>query len=70
MKRRSVSGKPRVDAIILRGGAEQHTATMRQVLTPFYPNIGHAPFWENALRFNRELLRGAHARGGLYHAAC
>jgi non-heme chloroperoxidase len=43
------------DAIVLRGAAEDHAAAMRQAQTSFYPNTGHAPFWEDAPRFNREL---------------
>jgi pimeloyl-ACP methyl ester carboxylesterase len=43
------------DAIVSRGAAEDHAAAMRQAQTSFYPNTGHAPFWENAPRFNREL---------------
>src|SRR5438093_821132 len=35
------------DAIVLRGAAEQHAAALRQARTSFYPNIGHAPFWED-----------------------
>jgi pimeloyl-ACP methyl ester carboxylesterase len=43
------------DAIILRGAAEQHAAAIPQAQTSFYPHVGHAPFWEDAPRFNREL---------------
>ena len=55
MKRSSVSEKLRADAVVLRGTAEQHTAAMRRAQTSFYPNIRHAPCWEDALHFNREL---------------
>jgi len=43
------------DAIILRGAAEQHAAAIPQAQTSFCPHVGHAPFWEDAPRFNREL---------------
>ena len=45
----------RDDAIVLLAAAEQHAAAIRHAQTSFYPNVGHAPFWEDAPRFNREL---------------
>jgi non-heme chloroperoxidase len=43
------------DALVLLTAAQQHAAAIRQAQTSFYPNVGHAPFWEDAPRFNREL---------------
>jgi pimeloyl-ACP methyl ester carboxylesterase len=43
------------DALVLLTAAQQHAAAIRQARTSFYPNAGHAPFWEDAPRFNREL---------------
>jgi pimeloyl-ACP methyl ester carboxylesterase len=43
------------DTIVSLGAAEQHAAALRQAQISFYPNVGHAPFWEDAPRFNREL---------------
>jgi pimeloyl-ACP methyl ester carboxylesterase len=43
------------DALVLSTAAQQHAAAIRQARTSFYPNVGHAPFWEDAPRFNREL---------------
>jgi pimeloyl-ACP methyl ester carboxylesterase len=43
------------DALVLLTAAQQHAAAIRQARTSFYPNVGHAPFWEDAPRFNREL---------------
>ncbi len=35
--------------------AKYIAARIKHARTSYYPNIGHAPFWENAERFNREL---------------
>jgi pimeloyl-ACP methyl ester carboxylesterase len=43
------------DTIVLPAAAEQHAAAIPQAQTSFYPNGGHAPFFEDAARFNREL---------------
>ncbi len=43
------------DALVLLTAAQQHAAAIRQARISFYPNVGHAPFWEDAPRFNREL---------------
>jgi pimeloyl-ACP methyl ester carboxylesterase len=43
------------DAILLPTAAQQHAALIAHAQTSFYPNVGHAPFFENAQRFNQEL---------------
>jgi pimeloyl-ACP methyl ester carboxylesterase len=43
------------DALVLLTAAQQHAAAIRHARTSFYPDVGHAPFWEDAPRFNREL---------------
>lgn len=43
------------DAIVLPAAARQHAAAIRHAKLSLYPNVGHAPFWENPQRFNREL---------------
>ena len=43
------------DAIVLLRASQQHAAVIRHAQTSFYPNVGHAPFWEDPTRFNREL---------------
>ena len=49
------------DAIVLLAAAEQNAAAIPHAQTSFYPNVGHAPFWEDAPRFNRELRAFAQA---------
>jgi pimeloyl-ACP methyl ester carboxylesterase len=43
------------DAIVLLGMAKHNAEKIKHAQTSYYPNIGHAPFWEEADRFNREL---------------
>ena len=43
------------DAVVLPAAAEQHAAAITHAQMSWYPNVGHAPFWEDAPRFNREL---------------
>lgn len=43
------------DAIVLPLAAADHAAAIPHARTSFYRDIGHAPFWEDAPRFNREL---------------
>lgn len=43
------------DAIVLPAAAEQHAAAIPHAQLSLYPNVGHAPFWEEPERFNREL---------------
>jgi non-heme chloroperoxidase len=43
------------DAIVLPAAAEQHAAATSHARLSLYPRVGHAPFWEDADRFNREL---------------
>jgi non-heme chloroperoxidase len=50
------------DAIVLPTAAEQHAAAIPQARVSWYPHVGHAPFWEDAARFNRELRELAAAQ--------
>ncbi len=43
------------DAIVLPEAARQHAKAIPHAKLSVYPNVGHAPFVENAPRFNREL---------------
>jgi non-heme chloroperoxidase len=43
------------DAIVLPAAAEQHASAIPHARLSLYPRVGHAPFWEDADRFNREL---------------
>jgi non-heme chloroperoxidase len=43
------------DAIVRPAAAEQHAAAIPHARLSLYPSVGHAPFWEDAARFNREL---------------
>jgi pimeloyl-ACP methyl ester carboxylesterase len=43
------------DRVVLRAAAEQHARTIPHARTSYYPGVGHALFWEDAERFNREL---------------
>ncbi len=49
------------DATVLPAAAEQHAALIGHAQVSHYPNVGHAPFWEDAPRFNRELRAFADA---------
>lgn len=49
------------DAIVLPEAARQHAKKIPHAKLSFYPNVGHAPFAENAPRFNRELRAFAKA---------
>lgn len=49
------------DAIVRPAVAEQHAKAMPHAQKSLYPNVGHAPFWEDAPRFNRELRAFAEA---------
>jgi pimeloyl-ACP methyl ester carboxylesterase len=43
------------DAVVLPVMADHNASTIRHAQTSYYPNVGHAPFWENPDRFNAEL---------------
>jgi pimeloyl-ACP methyl ester carboxylesterase len=43
------------DEIILPSMGEHNASTIRHAQTSYYAGIGHAPFWEDADRFNAEL---------------
>lgn len=43
------------DAFVLPEASPQHATAIRHAQTSFYPDVGHAPFWEATERFNREL---------------
>lgn len=43
------------DDIAVLDLAKYNAAKIAHARTSYYPNIGHAPFWEDAERFNREL---------------
>ncbi len=43
------------DAIVLLSMAKHNAEKIPHAQTSYYPSIGHAPFWEDAERFNREL---------------
>ena len=43
------------DAIVLLEIAKHHAALIGHAETSYYPNIGHATFWEDSERFNREI---------------
>lgn len=45
------------DQIILRGMGDFTAATVKGSKLSVYDGIGHAPFWEDAGRFNRELTQ-------------
>lgn len=49
------------DAIVLPAAARQHAQAIRHAKLSLYPGVGHATFWENAPRFNRELRAFARA---------
>lgn len=43
------------DEIVRPAAAEQHAAAIPHAQKSIYPNVGHAPFFEDTERFNREL---------------
>jgi non-heme chloroperoxidase len=43
------------DALVRVAAAEAHAAAIPRARLSLYPGVGHAPFWEDAARFNREL---------------
>jgi pimeloyl-ACP methyl ester carboxylesterase len=43
------------DDIVGVGIAQYNAEKIKHAQTSYYPKIGHAPFWEDAERFNREL---------------
>jgi non-heme chloroperoxidase len=43
------------DALVHVAAAEAHAAAIPRASLSLYPGVGHAPFWEDAARFNREL---------------
>ena len=49
------------DAIILPAAARHHQRLIPHARASFYEGVGHAPFWEDAERFNRELREFAAA---------
>jgi pimeloyl-ACP methyl ester carboxylesterase len=51
------------DAIVLPEAARQHARAISHAKLSLYPNAGHAPFWEDAARFNRELRAFAKQTG-------
>ena len=43
------------DAVVLMRMGQHNAEKIKHAQTSYYPNVGHAPFWEDAERFNREL---------------
>jgi len=43
------------DVVVLQRMGQHNAEKIRHAQTSYYPNVGHAPFWEDAERFNREL---------------
>lgn len=43
------------DAIVLPSVAQEHTRLVPHAQLSWYPQVGHAPFWETPDRFNQEL---------------
>lgn len=43
------------DALLIPAIVEQFRSGIAHLRTSLYPNVGHAPFWEDTERFNREL---------------
>jgi pimeloyl-ACP methyl ester carboxylesterase len=43
------------DAVVLLRMGQHNADKIKQARTSYYPGVGHAPFWEDAGRFNREL---------------
>ncbi len=44
-----------LDEIVLLEAAQEHAKLIGHAQLSVYPNVGHAPFWEDSDRFNREL---------------
>ncbi len=44
-----------LDEIVLLGAAKEHAELISHAQLSVYAKIGHAPFWEDSDRFNREL---------------
>jgi non-heme chloroperoxidase len=43
------------DAIVKTEVAERHRASIAHATTHIMPDAGHAPFWDDAMSFNRRL---------------
>ncbi|MBU2513832.1 alpha/beta hydrolase [bacterium] len=43
------------DALVLTDMANYHKEKISHAQLSFYPDVGHAPFWENSERFNSEM---------------
>jgi pimeloyl-ACP methyl ester carboxylesterase len=43
------------DAVVLSRMGQHNAEKIKHARTSYYPGVGHAPFWEDAERFNREL---------------
>lgn len=43
------------DGCVLPAAAKEHAAAIPHARLSLYPDVGHAPFWEDTDRFNREL---------------
>jgi pimeloyl-ACP methyl ester carboxylesterase len=43
------------DAVVLQRMGQHNAEKIKHARTSYYPHVGHAPFWEDAERFNREL---------------
>jgi pimeloyl-ACP methyl ester carboxylesterase len=52
------------DRVVHPEAARQHAAAMQHAQVSWYPHVGHAPFWEDAPRFNRELRAFVRSLGG------
>ena len=44
-----------LDEIVLLEAAQEHAKLIGHAQLSIYPNVGHAPFWEDSDRFNQEL---------------
>jgi pimeloyl-ACP methyl ester carboxylesterase len=49
------------DAVVLLRMGQHNAEKIKHAQTSYYSSIGHAPFWENAERFNQELRAFASA---------
>lgn len=43
------------DELVFPEMSKFHNEKISQTQISFYPNVGHAPFWENSERFNKEI---------------
>lgn len=43
------------DAVVSTAAVDQHAALIANVEVDVMPGVGHAPFWEDSVRFNRRL---------------